>query len=244
MKKIFTLIIMCVCALGVTAQNRSFPYTVVGVLDSVTGIYKNGKLVQNSKTYDYVPFGLVWLTFYENKIVDNIEKISYELAESHPNGGIYQSTKATYDSQLGAVHSILMVGNPNSVTNLMIAYVLNAPESGIHTLSNIHHMDVADFNALVNQCNLGGGVSVGDSSRYIPSDNPARQMLEKNKSYWQDNYGYKDCHICYGSGTCQTCNGDGWYHSMGSTLRCPNCQHGKTGKCGICGGTGKVYRRK
>ncbi|MBR2025508.1 MAG: hypothetical protein IKA07_00055 [Alistipes sp.] len=240
MKKIFTLIIMCICALGVTAQNRSFPYTIVGVASSKVQIYKNDKLLQMADNNQLL---VSWLTVYEDKIVDHAEKTTYKLVARDGNMSCYQAPDIK-DPSLGLARPMLLIQNINSVTNCTIVHIMELPNYSMRSMTGIHHMDIADFNALVNQCNLGGGVSVEDSSRYIPSDNPARQMLEKNKSYWQDNYGYKDCHICYGSGTCQTCNGDGLFHSAGSTLRCPNCQHGKTGKCGICGGTGKVYRRK
>ena len=55
----------------------------------------------------------------------------------------------------------------------------------------------------------------------------------------------KDCHICYGSGICQTCGGDGFQSSgLGlGDIPCANClkvNGNRTGKCSVCRGTGKV----
>lgn len=47
------------------------------------------------------------------------------------------------------------------------------------------------------------------------------------------------CRICYGSGDCATCGGDGLYQNplTGSQLSCPNCQYTQ-GHCWSCGGSG------
>lgn len=65
-------------------------------------------------------------------------------------------------------------------------------------------------------------------------------LKQKNHDYYKEHYGYKDCHMCRGSGRCQTCNGSG----LGNYGECPNCLllGGKrSGKCSICSGKGKVY---
>lgn len=49
----------------------------------------------------------------------------------------------------------------------------------------------------------------------------------------------KDCVRCFGSGNCQTCNGDGWYRELSKVFVCPNCDHDHNGKCSHCHGTGK-----
>lgn len=53
-------------------------------------------------------------------------------------------------------------------------------------------------------------------------------------------YGYKDCHLCFGTGNCQTCYGRGYTSSIYTSgwMDCPNCTNGK---CSVCNGTGKVY---
>ena len=68
---------------------------------------------------------------------------------------------------------------------------------------------------------------------------------KKTNNYY-DSYGEIDCHLCKGSGTCQTCNGKGWYNNPygTGTVECPNCCYSNKGKCGKCCGTGKVYGKK
>lgn len=47
------------------------------------------------------------------------------------------------------------------------------------------------------------------------------------------------CRICYGTGDCATCNGDGFYQNplTGNQISCPNCRYTQ-GKCWSCGGSG------
>ena len=61
-------------------------------------------------------------------------------------------------------------------------------------------------------------------------------------------HGQKECHLCRGTGICQTCNGSGVgrdnMFGTGKHYECPNCYlvNGKrTGKCSACHGTGTVY---
>lgn len=65
----------------------------------------------------------------------------------------------------------------------------------------------------------------------------------------RDRYGYKECHMCHGSGICQTCNGNTTIlNSMTlGTSECPNCHienMQRTGKCSTCQGRGTKYRLK
>lgn len=57
-------------------------------------------------------------------------------------------------------------------------------------------------------------------------------------------YGYKSCHICHGSGECQSCNRHGVATSgyTGNPYVCGVC--GGTHRCRFCQGTGKVYGLK
>lgn len=66
---------------------------------------------------------------------------------------------------------------------------------------------------------------------------------EKDRQNTQNSrYGYKECHLCRGSGVCQTCNGKGWYYGFTSDpIKCPNCDSNQNGKCSICHGKGTVY---
>lgn len=83
------------------------------------------------------------------------------------------------------------------------------------------------------------GVSTFEE-RQLQHQSEHEALKQKNNDYYKEHYGYKDCHICRGSGRCQTCNGSG----LGNYGECPNCLlvGGKrSGKCSICSGKGKVY---
>lgn len=67
-----------------------------------------------------------------------------------------------------------------------------------------------------------------------------------NQSQYESGYnsnsstGYqKDCHLCHGTGKCNTCNGKHYYINplTGKYITCPNCK--PDGLCSACGGTGK-----
>lgn len=72
----------------------------------------------------------------------------------------------------------------------------------------------------------------------------------KNKAYYAERFGNKECHLCHGNGVCSTCNGKGYnYNEFGvrGTHECPNCLriNGRaTGKCSQCQGSGHVYGLK
>lgn len=87
--------------------------------------------------------------------------------------------------------------------------------------------------------------AITNSGTYDNNNNTNNPGLEKAKEY-NDSFGEKDCHLCHGSGTCQTCNGKGWYYNQFGTgkVTCPNCCPSHTGKCGKCCGTGKTYGKK
>ena len=75
-------------------------------------------------------------------------------------------------------------------------------------------------------------------------------MRSKNKAYYAERYGYKDCHLCHGWGVCSTCNGKGYnYNEIGArgAHECPNCFNVNghaSGKCSQCQGSGHVYGLK
>lgn len=76
----------------------------------------------------------------------------------------------------------------------------------------------------------------------LPSSNSSNAPSNDNR------YGMIDCHLCYGTGTCQTCGGDGLSDAIYTTgyngMECPNCCSSRRGRCGKCCGTGKVYGLK
>lgn len=75
-------------------------------------------------------------------------------------------------------------------------------------------------------------------------------IRSKNKAYYSERYGNKDCHLCHGNGICSTCNGKGYdYNGFGvrGTHECPNCLRvngNASGKCSQCQGSGHVYGLK
>ncbi len=79
----------------------------------------------------------------------------------------------------------------------------------------------------------------------------ADNTVSQTKNYGAGSYGSygdKDCYLCRGTGTCQTCNGTGIgrddMFGTGKHYECPNCylENGKrTGKCSACGGKGTTY---
>lgn len=68
------------------------------------------------------------------------------------------------------------------------------------------------------------------------------QSQEHHKSWHNEEY-ETSCDFCYGSGKCQTCNGDGWVVVMGigENHYCVNC-HNHDGRCTHCNGTGRVTK--
>lgn len=82
-----------------------------------------------------------------------------------------------------------------------------------------------------------------NNNLYNNSSSSSSSSNSSSRNSSSDRYGYKDCHSCKGTGICSTCDGDGYYDYMfgSGQLKCPNCHSSKVGRCGICGGTGKVY---
>lgn len=76
------------------------------------------------------------------------------------------------------------------------------------------------------------------------------EIRSKNKAYYAERYGNKECHICHGNGICPQCNGKGYnYNELGvqGSHECPNCLiiNGRaSGKCSQCQGSGRVYGLK
>lgn len=86
----------------------------------------------------------------------------------------------------------------------------------------VTHSGVSDYN------NSSGGSTSGNGN---------------NNNQRSSDYGYVDCHMCYGSGKCNTCNGKGTTYSyiLGHDVLCAICNGGR--KCNTCSGSGKRYQR-
>lgn len=75
------------------------------------------------------------------------------------------------------------------------------------------------------------------------------KIIEKNKAYYAERYGYKDCDMCHRSRRCSSCNGKKYlYGDLGmNPIDCPNClviNGKKTGLCRTCRGNGTVFGLK
>lgn len=99
--------------------------------------------------------------------------------------------------------------------------------------------------------------SIPSASVYIPfkntttnqqniNNNSSNKSGSSSKASNNSRYGYIDCHLCHGSGICQTCGGDGLADNPYSSgySKCVNCCTSNVGKCNKCLGTGKVYGLK
>lgn len=88
--------------------------------------------------------------------------------------------------------------------------------------------------------------NVYESSRYSSHED----IRAKNKAYYAERYGNKECHLCHGSGVCSTCNGHGYSDNkfgVQGVHECPNCLRVNghaSGKCSTCQGSGQVYGLK
>ena len=114
--------------------------------------------------------------------------------------------------------------------------------------------------SLIKSKSSGGGTAVGytQSNTYYPptnngssndvstsSGNSATTTHSSGYHTYESSYVSVDCHLCRGSGKCNTCNGKGWYESPFGTgpIACPNCYGGnQSGKCSKCKGPGKTEK--
>ena len=95
-------------------------------------------------------------------------------------------------------------------------------------------------------------VAAGNSSYNEETSNRHNgyeDIRSKNKAYYAERYGNKDCHLC-ADGTCKYCNGTGYIDNgfgEAGSRECPNCfriNGHASGKCGSCHGLGYVYGLK
>ena len=216
------------------AQNRQYPFTMAYCLDG---------RAQNISTLE-IFIGdpqIGYITFYKDKVVvDN--KDVYEFWQERDGVKAFQGP-AVYVSGAYAIPVLFVDDNLRDV-------VLFINIGDIILKSPVYLMEVSDFQVLWNQ---NQGVSNNlfiSNSTNVPNDySSSNNDSHGSKSYYNNRYGYKDCHICHGSGICQTCNGDGFqnYDFGSGDIPCANCliENGrKSGKCSVCQGTGKVYGLK
>lgn len=108
-----------------------------------------------------------------------------------------------------------------------------------------------------NGCTIGGGALENCDAkitRYSGSSNPQASTPQNNPQQGQQTIVvehhrdpqpmqvWHQCTICYGSGTCKLCGGNGWNpysYANGRYDRCLSC--GGRGKCSYCAGQGGHY---
>lgn len=235
MKKIFVVlfVIINICSI---AQNRQYPFTMAYCVDGRAQNIKTREIYRNDPQIGYV-------TFYSDKVVfDN--KDTYEFYKEENGVKTFQGSKV-YSS---GTYSIPMLFLDEALTNVMM--FITMPEYDLTSKFNVYLMEVSDFQALWNQNQgISNNLFISNSIN-VPDDySSSNNNSHGSKSYYNNRYGYKDCHICHGSGTCQTCNGDGYqnYDFGSGDIPCANCliENGRrSGKCSVCQGTGKVYGLK
>ena len=233
MKKIFVVLFVIINMCSI-AQNRQYPFTMAYCVDGRVQNISTREILMNDPQIGYI-------TFYGDKvIIDN--KDVYELLQERNGVKAFQGS-AVYLSGAYAIPVLFVDCNLRDV-------VLFINVGDITLKSPVYLMEVSDFQALWNQ---NQGISNNlfiNNSINVPDDySSSNNNSQGSKSYYSNHYGYKDCHICHGSGTCQTCNGDGYqnYDFGSGDIPCANClvENGRrTGKCSVCQGTGKVYGLK
>ncbi|MBR5146524.1 MAG: hypothetical protein IKW54_02730 [Bacteroidales bacterium] len=233
MKRIF-LVLFVLINMCTIAQNRQYPFTMAYCLDG---------RAQNTSTREIFTSDpqIGYITFYKDKVVvDN--KDVYEFWQEGDGVKAFQGP-AVYKSGAYAIPVLFVDDNLRDV-------VLFISMGDIILKSPVYLMEVSDFQALWNQNQgISNNLFISNSTN-VPDDySSSSNNSQGSRSYYNNRYGYKDCHICYGSGTCQTCNGDGLqnYDFGSGDIPCANClkENGRrTGKCSVCQGTGKVYGLK
>ncbi|MBO7201417.1 MAG: hypothetical protein J6V54_08510 [Bacteroidales bacterium] len=235
MKKLFYFVMVVIIGVAnLQGQGRTFPCTLAYCLDGRAQNISTGEILTSNPQIGYI-------TFYSDKVVvDNKDVYSFY----QERDGVKTFQGATMNVDGLTVTSMLFVDR--NLKDVVLFMVME--EANIILKSPVYLMEVADFMALYNQNNgISNGLFVNNSyntsGTYQSNDNAG------TKTYYENRYGYKDCHSCGGTGVCQTCNGTGLQNAgfgLDKTT-CANCllEHGKrTGKCSICRGTGKVYGLK
>lgn len=131
---------------------------------------------------------------------------------------------------------LITLKNRKTMKKLMILAIATVFSFALYSNESVHAGNTPS-KACTESCSHCQSVSPA------PAETPAPATTESSVSAdpsSQNRYGYKTCHMCHGSGVCNTCNGKGWFYNPYGTgkVACPNCTNGK---CSTCGGSGKVY---
>lgn len=98
-----------------------------------------------------------------------------------------------------------------------------------------------DMNAIANGVQVNGSATNNLPVTVSPSNTQQNNSnnTQNKRVHWGTTS--ETCHMCQGSGKCNSCNGKHWFYSPfgDDKLTCPNCTDGK---CSKCHGTGKVSK--
>ena len=235
-KKIPLVVIFAFLVINSFSQRRA-PFTMAYCLDGRTQDIETLEIYQQNPTIGYI-------TFYDEKLVVDNKEV-YNLARHE--GGVKAFQGPTLSAMGAHAYAVIFIDeNYRNLNNVVMFITIH--ETGRTVKTPIYLMEVEDFQSLWNSQNgVSNNLFINNSIDFTGSYSEDSSI--GSKSYYNNRYDYKDCHICKGSGTCQTCNGRGIQHnSFGlNDSKCANCliKNGmRTGKCSSCGGTGKIYKKK
>lgn len=215
--------------------NRPLPFSLAYCLDGTTEDISTGEITHGSPVIGY-------LTFYDDKIqVDN--KV-YKHANTMDGVRYFQGpTLHAY----GLMSIPILAVDPDYNRIMLYSIVYNSAGEEVGTFcSRVSLMEVDKFITLWKQnTGISTNLFVQNSDFSHTEDLSNYNSSSGSKSYYDSNYGWKDCYWCHGTGVCPTCHGDGIMDAGfgNGYTKCPNCSTtaSRKGVCSVCHGKGKVY---
>ena len=253
----FLMLLIFTCCLNkVFAQYKGFgntPFTLYYVIDVQKATDENQRIIKTNEMPSEVNYlggyyGVMgYMTFYEDKIVVNDQITFYRMGEKESGSVVFaDGGRSLYGKNILLLmefmteHNNILLKSPRPFFCIMTNK--NGSSKSNFEYRNIFFYTEKEWAILNSNYSESGNMPTNTYSGGYDNNNTD---TKKTNNYF-DSYGEKDCPLCKGSGTCQTCNGKGWYYSPygTGTVTCPNCCSGHVGKCGKCCGTGKVYGKK
>ena len=237
MKRLLLFFAVLIGGIGVASAqqsraNRSLPFSLVYCLDGTSQNIYTKEIGRQNPVIGY-------LTFYDDKIIIDDEVYKYQQTQEEIR--IFQGPTVYADGGTGT--PLLFVNPDYNYINLFTQVNTSAGDQVAILRSVVYLMEVDEFNMLWNQYNgISTNQFVTNSDISHTEDVSSYSSSGGSKSYYDSHFGWKDCHLCHGSGVCQTCNGDGIMSNQFGygDMKCPNCSTRK-GCCSVCQGKGKVF---
>ena len=206
---------------------KELPFTMAYCLDGTSLELYSRKIIKGNSQIGYI-------TFFKDKIVID-DKETFYFDEEYC---AFKGPRVEYSN--------LTIRTYIEVDNDYQEVYLYARGAEFEIKSKFFLMNIQDFQSLHNQYHgISNDLFLNNSINNQESTSIQTKRNIDASNYYKTRYGYKDCHMCRGSGTCQTCNGSGLqYNSLGHKTSCANClliKNIRSGKCVRCQGTGKVY---